>query len=168
MKSDREHKAQKLGTHIPGFIGYGSIHYIETDLQLRRFLADRIGEVRDRLADFIAAGSHPDELRQKLGFSLKTTAFLKEEIAPAAAGRRESLEPVQAMEERLLDFDLVLLDKVAALHSQIDRMEAAGEEEALFRALEIFDEGLAEVDDIFQERRRILQGSAPDDPLWKG
>jgi len=161
MKLDREHKTQKLGTHIPGFVGYGSVHHVETDLLLRRYLANKIGEVRDRLADFIAAGHHPEDLRQKLAYSLRTAAFLKDEVAPAPgevlAG--SGLTPLD--EERLLDFDLVLLDKVAALYSQLDLMEAVASPEAITEALDIFDEGLAEVDDLFQERRQVLKGAVP-------
>ena len=72
---------------------------------------------------------------------------------PASSG----LAPAE--EERLLDFDLVLLDKVAALHSPLDLMEAAVSPEATAETLEVFDEGLAEVDDLFQARRRMLKGT---------
>jgi hypothetical protein len=161
MKLDREHKTQKLGTHIPGFVGYGAVHHVETDLLLRRYLATKIGEVRDRLADFIAAGRYPEELRQKLAFSLRTAAFLKEEVAPAVGGVPAGTGLTLQDEERLLDFDLVLLDKVAALHSQLDLMEAVPSPEAIAEALEIFDEGLAEVDDLFQGRRQVLKGAVP-------
>jgi len=118
-----------------------------------------IGEVRDRLADFIAAGTYPQVLQEKLSYSLKAIAFLKAEVSPVGAeissGSRLSLLD----EERLLDFDLVLLDKVAALHSQIDQMEAAAAPDAILAALDLFDEGLAEVDDFFQERRLIFKGT---------
>jgi hypothetical protein len=161
MKLDREHKTQKLGTHIPGFIGYGAVHHVETDLLLRRYLASKIGEVRDRLADFIAAGHHPEELRQKLAFSLRTAAFLKEEVTPASGEVPIVPGLTRQDEERLLDFDLVLLDKVAALHSQLDLMDAVTSPEAMAEVLDIFDEGLAEVDDLFQERRQVLKGAVP-------
>lgn len=161
MKLDREHKAQKLGDRIPGFVGYGGIHHAETDLLLRRYLANKIGEVRDRLADFIAAGRHPQELREKLAFSLKTAAFLKDEVTPRAGEGPAAPGLTAVEEERLLDFDLVLLDKVAALHSQLDLMEAAAAPEAIAEALDLFDEGLAEVDDLFQERRQVLKGAVP-------
>jgi len=159
MKLDREHKAQKLGTHIPGYIGYGAVvHYLETDLLLRRFLATKIAEVRDRLADFIAAGNYPETLREKLSFSLKTTAFLKSEIAAVSAEVEAGRGLVPEDEERLLDFDLVLLDKVAALHGQLDLLEAAASPEARAESLQIYDEGLAEVDDLFQARRLVFKG----------
>ena len=161
MKLDREHKTQKLGTHIPGFVGYGAVHHVETDLLLRRYLASKIGEVRDRLADFIAAGRHPEELRQKLALSLRTAAFLKEEVTPASDEVPTVPGLTRQDEERLLDFDLVLLDKVAALHSQLDLMEAMTSPEAMAEALDIFDEGLAEVDDLFQARRQVLKEAVP-------
>jgi len=161
MKLDREHKTQKLGTHIPGFVGYGAVHHVETDLLLRRYLASKIGEVRDRLADFIAAGRHPEELRQKLALSLRTTAFLKEEVTPASGEVSTVPGLTRQDEERLLDFDLVLLDKVAALHSQLDLMEAMTSPEAMAEALDIFDEGLAEVEDLFQARRQVLKEAVP-------
>lgn len=160
MKLDREHKEQKLGTRIPGFVGYGAVRHAETDLLLRRYLANKIGEVRDRLADFIAARNHPQELREKLVCCLKTAAFLKDEVAPVAgeAAAGPGLAPLD--EERLLDFDLVLLDRVASLHSQLELMEAAASPETVAIVLEIFDEGLAEVDDVYQARRLLLKGSA--------
>jgi len=161
MKLDREHKTQKMGTHIPGFVGYGAVHHVETDLLLRRYLAIKIGEVRDRLADFIAAGRHPEELQQKLAFSLRTAAFLKEEVTPASSEVPAVPGLTPSEEERLLDFDLVLLDKVAALLSQLDLMEAVLAPEAMAAALDVFDEGLAEVDDLFQERRQVLKGTVP-------
>jgi hypothetical protein len=164
MKLDREHKTQKLGTHIPGFVGYGAVHHVETDLLLRRHLANKLGEVRDRLADFIAAGRYPEELRQKLAFSLRTAAFLKEEVAPAVGGVPAGIGLTPQDEERLLDFDLVLLDRVAALHSQLDLMEGVPSPEAMAEALDIFDEGLAEVDDLFQERRQLLGTPAASSP----
>lgn len=161
MKLDREHKTQKLGSHIPGFVGYGAIHHVETDLLLRRHLANKIGEVRDRLADFIAAGHYPEALRQKLAYSLRTAAFLKEEVTPAPGEVPAGPGLSPRDEERLLDFDLVLLDKIAALHSQLDLMEAASSPEVMAEVLNIFDEGLAEVDDLFQERRQVLKGAVP-------
>jgi hypothetical protein len=156
MKLDREHKAQKMGEHIPGFAGYHAVHHFETDLLLRRYLASKLGEVRDRLADFIATGSHPQELREKLACSLKAIALLMAEVSTTGAEvtAGTGLSPVD--EERLLDFDLVLLDKVAALRSQLDLLEAVASPEAMAEVLDIFDEGLAEVDDLFQERRQVF------------
>ena len=156
MKLDREHKAQKMGEHIPGFAGYHAVHHFETDLLLRRYLASKLGEVRDRLADFIATGSHPQELREKLACSLKAIALLMAEVSTTGAEvtAGTGLSPVD--EERLLDFDLVLLDKVAALRSQLDLLEAASGQEAIAAALELLAAGLAEVDEIFQARRRLF------------
>lgn len=158
MKFDREHKVQRLGSHIPGFVGYRAVHYLETDLLLRRYLVAKVAEVRDRLADLLATGSHPEALREKLALSLKTLAFLKEEITPGASAPAPGLAISVEAEERLFDFDLVLLDKVAALQSQLDRIEAASAPEEAFEAQEVFDEGLAEIDDLFRMRRLLLAG----------
>lgn len=156
MKFDLKAKTESLKERIPGFAGYRAVHHLEADLLLRRFLAGEVEKVRDRLADFIAAGGFSEELREKLGLSLRSTAFLKAEVTPGAAaeGELEHLAPVD--EERLLDFDLALEEKVAGLHSLLDAMEAAEEPEGLVRALELFDEGLAEVDDLFRLRREVL------------
>jgi hypothetical protein len=40
-------------------------------------------------------------------------------------------------------------------------MEAVTSPEAMAEVLDIFDEGLAEVDDLFQERRQVLKGAVP-------
>jgi hypothetical protein len=156
MKSDLGHKKAKMGEHVPGFAGYGAVSYLETDLLLRRHLAAEVEKVRDRLADFIAGGQFSDPVREKLAMCLRTAAFLKDELTPSAD--EQILPPFlsERDEERLLDFDLALLEKVASLHTPLDMMEAASASRELLEAADLFDEGLAEVDDLYRQRRRIL------------
>jgi hypothetical protein len=156
MKPDRQDKTERLEKLIPDFPGYRAGHYLKTDWLLRRFLAGEVEKVRDRLADLLAGGDFPAELRERLALSLRTAAFLKEEMTPA---EHETLseEPLSPLdEERLLDFDLALEEKVAALHTPLDILEAAGDDDDLVRAAELFDEGLAEADDLYRLRRRVL------------
>jgi len=165
MKPDLRAKTEKLAERIPGFSGYRVVHHLEADWLLRRFLAGEVEKVRDRLADFLAAGDFPAGLREKLALSLRTTAFLKDEVTPKAneARREETLSPMD--EERLLDFDLALEEKVAALHASLDALEAAGEPDEQTRAAAFFDEGLAEVDDLFRLRHQVLSvGREPETP----
>jgi hypothetical protein len=165
MKLDLRAKTQKLAERIPGFSGYRAVHHLEADWLLRRFLAAEVEKVRDRLADFLAAGDFPADLREKLALSLRTMAFLKDEVAPRAdeARRQETLSLLE--EERLLDFDLALEEKVAALHTPLDALEAAGDPDELALAAGLFDEGLAEVDDLFRLRCRVLSaGREPETP----
>ncbi len=156
MKLDPRHKTERLGEHIPGFQGYRAVRHGETDLLLRRHLSAEVEKVRDRLADFIARREPGGELHGKLAATLKTIAFLKDEIVSSGdlsgGGRVLSVEG----EERLLDYDLVLLDKVAGLHSPLDEMEWAKAPEEIERALEVLDEGVAEVDELFRQRLTIL------------
>jgi hypothetical protein len=160
MKLDPEPLRRKLGGHIPGFAGYGAPDYLQTDLLLRRFLAGKVEEVRDRLADLIAARGFTGELHEKAAASLKTAAFLKDETTPVAGDLPEGLSPTFEEEERLLDFDLVLVDKVAALHTPLDLLEAADAAAAVAQALDLFDEGVAEVDELLRRRWRQLRGEA--------
>ena len=155
MKLDREQKKARLGEHIPGFPGYRNINTGETDLQLRRLLTGEMEKVRDRLAEFIA-GAELGELHERFAIALRITAALKADFWPR--GKRPSLRrevPLQE-EERLLDLDLALLEKVAALHTPIDRLEGAGSVTELENALEQLREGLAEIGDLFRQRGEIL------------
>lgn len=156
MNRDFKRKRASLGEKIPGFAGYDGEQTLETDLLLRRHLAAEMEKVRDRLADFAAGLPLEGAAREPLGQALRMTAFLKEELAPHPP---EGLgaAPAAPEEERLLDFDLALLEKVAGLHTPLDRMEAAGKREELLRALALYEEGLAEVEELFEKRREVLK-----------
>ncbi len=156
MKSDLGHKKAKMGEHLPGFAGYGAVSYLETDLLLRRHLAAEVEKVRDRLADFIVAGQFSDPVREKLSMCLRTAAFLKDELTPSADEEMPRPSFSDRDEERLLDFDLALLEKVAALHTPLDMLEVASATGELLQAADMFDEGLAEIDDLYRQRGRIL------------
>jgi hypothetical protein len=158
MKLSLRHKIDQLGIHIPGFKGYSVISCLETDLLLRKYLAGEIEKVRDRLADFIAGRHLTGEIQEKIAESLRTTAYLKDELVLKSDEERvEKPVPAQS-EERLLDFDLALLEKLEGLHTPLDCMEKADSLDQLDRVLFLFDEGLAEVDDLFQLRRKVLEG----------
>jgi hypothetical protein len=158
MKLDPRHKTERLGEHIPGFQGYRTVRHGETDLLLRRHLATELEKVRDRLADFISGRKTGGELHGKLAATLKILAFLKSEIAPGDVDVGGSLELSLEGEERLLDFDLVLLERIAGLHTPLEEMEGAKTSAAIERSLAILDEGIAEIDDLYRQRRSILVG----------
>jgi hypothetical protein len=158
MKLDPRHKTERLGEHIPGFRGYRSVRRGETDLLLRRYLAAELEKVRDRLADFIVGRETGGELHGKLAATLKTLAFLKAEIATGDDDTGGSLELSLEGEERLLDFDLVLLEKIAGLHTPLEEMEWAKTPAAVERTLDILDEGVAEIDELYRQRRSLLRG----------
>ncbi|MFA5517497.1 MAG: hypothetical protein WDA20_14565 [Desulfuromonadales bacterium] len=159
MKRDREQKRTILGEHLPDFPGYRAIDQGETDLQLRRYLAGEMEKVRDRLAAFIAGGELGD-CRQAFAEALRKVAALKEKFIPPARAVAETQELPAEDEERLLDLDIALLDKVAALHTPIDRMESAAAATELRSALEQFCEGLAEASHLFRQRGEILRGNS--------
>lgn len=152
---------EKLAKRIPGFAGYRTVDYAGADWLLRRFLAAEVEKVRDRLAEFIASGDFPPELEEKLALSLRTTAFLKDELTPRRGEESREEEPLSPdEEERVLDLDLALDEKIAALHTLLDAMEFAPDPAGLARALEVFDEGLAEVDDLYRLRDRVFRREA--------
>lgn len=160
MKRDLGHKRARMGEHVPGFVGYSDVDHFETDLLLRRHLAAEVEKVRDRLAEFIAAGQFPAPAREKLALCLRTTAFLKDEMTPSVDEEKPPPSLSERDEERLLDFDLALLEKIAALNSPLDMMEAASGTRELLEAAGLFDEGLAEVDDLYRQRRQVLTAGA--------
>lgn len=156
MKPDRQDKTERLKKLVSGFAGYRTGHYLKTDWLLRRFLAGEVEKVRDRLADLLAGGDFSPQRKQKLALSLRTVAYLKDEMTPRedAALPEEPLSPLD--EERLFDFDLALEEKIAALHTPLDILESARAEDDPDRAAELFDEGLAEADDLFRLRQKVL------------
>lgn len=157
VKPELAVKKRKLLKKIPGFAGYDSHYCSETDWQLRKYLVGELEKVRDRLADIMINRLDPDPLREKFHYSLKTLAYLKAELTPAKGeeGLANGLSPED--EEHLLDADFILLEKVEGLHTPLDLIEAGGSLGRIEEALNFFDEGLAEVDDLFQLRRRLCQ-----------
>ncbi|WP_221249453.1 hypothetical protein [Desulfuromonas versatilis] len=159
MKNDLAHKTAILGRHVPGFLGYSAISYRETDRLLCRHLARELEKVRDRLADFIASGRAGEGLAEDLGALLQQTARVKAEVArgqlPAQAGPWLS----SSDEERLVDFDFALLDKIVALHTPLERMEAAAAVEEVERAAALYRQGLLELEALFRERGQVLSGA---------
>ncbi|MFO7983109.1 MAG: hypothetical protein R6V08_06620 [Desulfuromonadales bacterium] len=156
MTAESETKTDQLAKHIPGFRGYRAVHELETDWLLRRFLGGEVEKVRDRLADFIAASQQPDDLGDRLGRNLRTVARLKNEIAPDKE-EKQLREPLsEEKEEQLLDLDIALVDRVAALHTPLDGMELAADPEAMEQAMQQFEEGLKEAADLFSQRQEML------------
>jgi len=156
MTAEHETKTDQLAKQIPGFRGYRAVHDLETDWLLRRFLGGEVEKVRDQLADFIAASQQPADFGDRLGRNLRTVARLKNEIAPAK-GEKQLREPVsEEKEEQLLDLDMALVDRVAALHTPLDGMELAADPEAMEQAMQMFEEGLKEVEDLFIQRQEML------------
>lgn len=158
MKRDLIHKTEKLGEHIPGFVGYGGAHYLETDLLLRRHLSGEVEKVRDRLADLLVNRKPGGAAGEALAQVLRNTALLKEALTLHPLGEKAPRSFSHRDEERLLDFDLALLEKVAGLYTPLEGLEAAGETEDLLRAMALFEEGLAEVARLVRKRRGILRG----------
>jgi len=154
-------KKTKLLKRVAGFKGYHSRHCRETDWLLRKHLANEVEKIRDRLADIMVNRQEPDPLREKFSYSLKTLAYLKAELSPAELeeGLATGLSP--AVEELVMDADLILLEKVEGLHTPLDEMEGSGPSDRIEAALSLFDEGLAEVDDQFQLRRRLCRNRTP-------
>jgi hypothetical protein len=155
MKLDREQKKARMGDHIPGFPGYRNINPGETDLQLRRLLAGEMEKVRDRLAEFIA-GADLGDLQERFALALRITAALKADFWPRGKRPAVRREIPHLDEERLLDLDLALLEKIAALHTPLDRLEATGSPAELEKALEWLREGLMELGELFRQRGEIL------------
>ncbi len=154
-------KKARLLKKIPGFAGYGSHHGQETDWQLRQYLIGELREVGDRLADIMVNRPDSDPLREKFSFSLKTLAYLKVELTPGVTEEGLTTGLSSEDEEHLLEADFLLLEKVESLNSLLDLLEAADSPDRTEEALNLFDEGLAEVDDLFQLRRRLFREGTP-------
>jgi len=157
VKPDPIFKKSKLREKVAGFVGYAPQHIAQTDWQMRKYLAGELEKVRDRLVHIMVNRSAPDPLQEKFGYSLKTLAYLKAELFPDKRGKELAEELSAESEDRLLDADLILLEKVEALHTPLDMTEAADSTDRTAEALDLFDEGLAEVDDFFQKRCRLYQ-----------
>jgi hypothetical protein len=157
VKTELAVKKKRLLKKIPGFAGYDSHHCLEMDWLLRKYLDGELERVRDRLTNIMINREYPDPLKEKFSFSLKTLAYLKAELKPEEI--REGLAPGFSPEdeEQILDADFFLLEKVEGLNTPLDLIEVAGQPNRIEGALDLFDEGLAEVDDLFQLRRRMFE-----------
>ncbi|ABA87892.1 hypothetical protein Pcar_0633 [Syntrophotalea carbinolica DSM 2380] len=157
MKPDFALKKTKLEQKIAGFAGYDSHRCAQADWQLRKHLADALEKVSDRLADIMVNRPEHDPLAENFGYSLKTLAYVKTELSPTDIEEKKTKGLSRQDEERILDADLILLDKVAGLHTPLDSLEGTDSPERAKEALNLFDEGLAEVDDLFQLRCRLYR-----------
>ncbi len=101
---------------LTGALGYASSGDYLEDYLLRRLLAGEMEKVRDRLAT-VAAAAHESGLRKKFTESLRATASLREQFLPVPEEERRNRSFSAAHEERLLDIDLAILDKVEGLHA---------------------------------------------------
>ncbi|MBE0595719.1 MAG: hypothetical protein IH614_00455, partial [Desulfuromonadales bacterium] len=141
-----------LGGHLPTFPGYTALHLGETDLQLRRVLAERVERVRDRLADLLGADRDP---RGGVDQALKTLATLRESFLLQPREMRLLRELPPAREEQLFDLDLALLERVAALDPLVEQLAVASPS-ARAGELERLQQALAEVDQLFRRRDELL------------
>ncbi len=158
MKPDIRHKTQSLGRHIPGFLGYSAIHYGETDLLLRRHLVGELEKVRDRLADYLASHPPDDPEREPLARLLQGVARFREGILSDIHSPARETGSAPPDEERLLNFDLALLDKVAGLCTPLDALETAGSAQQVAGAAGLLAVGLAEAEELYRERRLVFSG----------
>ncbi|WP_305042513.1 hypothetical protein [Geoalkalibacter sp.] len=120
MKRDLQGKVEFIGRHIPEFPGYRAIDHGETDRLLRHYLAGRLAGIRERLADRMAGPSEEEARRAELAAVVQRLARLRESLLSAngASGAAPGAGLVE--DEVLLDFDLNLLDKAAALDSALE------------------------------------------------
>ena len=155
MRQEIGHKRERLGAHVPGFLGYSAIHYLETDRVLRRHLCALLRDVRDRLAGVLSDWPAAAADRPLLARALRALAALQRNVS-AAAGSPAAGPPRGADEERLLDLDLVLLDKVAGLQTPIEALSAG-----VLTAQEgaaLVDEAIRELSGLWGRRTLLLAG----------
>ncbi|WP_429886187.1 hypothetical protein [Geoalkalibacter halelectricus] len=157
MKKDRHPKIESIGRHIPEFPGYRAIHHLETDRLLRHFLATRLGHIRDRLADFIS-GLPDGAPRLALSQSLDQLQQARKRLVGADLPHADKSAVSAEEEEALLDFDLNLLDKTAALAGAMDGIDREGggpNTQALLAAL------VQDLEDLLDKRKALLETLIP-------
>ncbi len=150
MKLDLFNKRHMLGRHISGFPESNAIDYCQTDRLLRLHLAEEIALLCEGLTDVSASlGERKvqtlnrlNQLRVQIGEDDWQEEFCKSEFSAHD-------------EERLLDFDLVLLERIAGLKSCLSELQSVGgvgEFNALF---ELFEQGVAEALELMEKRTRL-------------
>lgn len=157
MQSDHPTPRQKLERHIPDFPGYRALNHLETDRLLRHHLQGELAEIRDRLAELIAVRNRRDEAPEDLSRTLRRLAAFREalELAGSPSPKPQG-EVGQHDEERLFEFDLALLDKVAAFPALLDRLEGAVGRSEIEEATGRIRQGLAELEELNHKRNDLL------------
>ncbi len=125
MQKDRHLKIEKIGHHIPEFPGYRAVNFNETDRQLRHFLHRRLDEIRDDLRESIEGLPSGGAPRQALADCLKRLEEIGKRLEEPLSSQAEA-SATRDQEEALLDFDLNLLDKTAALSTAVGDISRQG------------------------------------------
>ncbi len=152
MQKDRHPKIEKIGHHIPEFPGYRAVNFNETDRQLRHFLHRRLDEIRGDLRESIEGLPSGGAPRQALGDCLKRLEGLGKRLEEPLAPQAEA-SATGDQEEALLDFDLNLLDKTAALSTAVGDISRQGGGPATQTLLTSLIEDLEE---LLKQRAKIV------------
>lgn len=153
MQKDRHHKIEKIGRHIPDFPGYRAVNLGETDRQLRHFLHRRLDDICSRLQDAtegLPCGGAPYQALSDCLERLEAIGQRLEDPSSQQATSHASRE----QEEMLLDFDLNLLDKAAALSTAVDDISRQGggpSTQTLLTSL------IEDLEDLLQRRAQLME-----------
>jgi hypothetical protein len=153
MQKDRHLKIEKIGHHIPEFPGYRAVNFDETDRQLRHFLHRRLDEIRDDLRESIEGLPSGGAPRQALGDCLRQLEEIGKRLEEPLSPQTEA-SATRDQEEALLDFDLNLLDKTAALSTAVGDISRLGGGPATQTLLTSLIEDL---EDLLHQRAKIVE-----------
>ncbi len=156
MKQGLASRLEALRGIFPYRSGRGGRRVGTTDLLLCRRLGEEVEKVRDRLADLVDARPYGDHFTDKAVLTLHVLDFLREEIQNGALPGEFDAPWSPEIEARLVDFDLVLLEKVAGLNTPLDNLDWARSSWEAEVALSLLDEGVAEVDELYRRLRTAL------------
>ncbi len=153
MQKDRHLKIEKIGRHIPEFPGYRAVNFNETDRQLRHFLRRRLSDIRDGLRESIEGLPCAGMPRQALADCLQRLEEIGQRLEEPLSPQAEA-SATHEQEEALLDFDLNLLDKTAALSTAVDDISRQGGGPATQTLITSLIEDL---EDLLQQRAKIVE-----------
>ncbi len=152
---------ERLGEKIPGFRGFQDRELRrDVDRLQREHLAAELGRVKGALRERARAFADRGQIGVLAGFDRldRTLDGLAQSVRFSDYGASGFFDPVKVGEPalaRLYEFDLALLDQVAALEREVQALPAPGGEPVV-APLERLEEGVRDVAERWRRREEVI------------
>jgi len=159
---------KKIQSYIPGFSGYRRREDLrDADKMLRMQLAERLGKQRRGLEESrgLLRTTYGSKELEMLGGLISNFKRLEGLVAHAQMGYSGFAADIQIKEDelnRLYEFDVAMLDHMASMIVSIDSLKnalMAADEQAAFKELMTIKARIADFEEQFSKRMRVIEGT---------